>query len=30
MIILITTNSRERRILNVYQGVLSIMEKAHE
>jgi len=30
MIILIATNSRERRILNVYQGALSIREKAHE
>jgi len=29
-IVLITTNSNERRILNMYPGMLSIREKTHE
>jgi len=30
MIVLITTDSSERRILNMYRGTLSIREKTHE
>ena len=30
VIVLITTNSGERRILNLYRGVVTIREKAHE
>jgi len=30
VMVLIATNSGERRVLNVYRGVLSIREKTHE